>query len=134
MGFSGATAWLQHRHRRCIFGRFQLSLSAGLAGLPKKTEIQAGRPMPLSSSQGDRQAWKTYLDDLLAVRVVNTRFALEFSGEPSCYQVGARSHYQVNDVPTGAKKAVVGQSHVNHLGYHHDGKAGFTALSAVRTL
>ena len=133
-GFSGAIALLQHWHRRCLLGRLQPSLSAGLAGLPTKTEIRAGRPMPLSSSQGERQAWKIYLDDILGVRVVNKKFALEFSGKSSCYQVAARSHYQVDNVPTGSDKAVVGQTQINHLGYHHNGQAGFTALSAVRTL
>ena len=134
MGFSGATALLQHLHHRCLLGRLQPSLSAGLAGVPTKTEIRAGRPMPLSSSQGERQAWKIYLDDVLGVRVVNKRFALEFSGKSSWYQVVAWSHYEVNKVPTGADKAVAGESQINRLGYHHDGQAGFTGLSAVRTL
>ena len=87
--------------------------------------------MPLSSSQGERQAWKIYLDDFLGVRVVNKKFAFEFSGKSSRYQVVARSHHEVNKVPTGADKALAGESQINHLGYHHDAQAGFTAFSAA---
>ena len=53
MGFSGATAVMQHWQRRLALGRLPRSLGSNLPGLAAEQEIRLGRPIPLSALSGD---------------------------------------------------------------------------------
>ena len=134
MGFSGATAVMQHWHRRLALGRLPKSLAAGLPGLAAEQEIRQGRPVPLSALSGDRSAWKIYLDDFLGVEILETGRSRELEGRPSPDQLTLREHYDLSHVPRGDGKALCGLPLVAHLGYKGNGQKGLLHLSVARML
>ena len=104
----GATAVLQHWHRRLALGRLPSSLEVQLPGLTATQEIRQGRPLPLPTLSRDRSAWKIYLDDVLEVEVVSEAKALELEGVSSRDPIVLRDHYELSQVPRGADKAISG--------------------------
>ena len=134
MGFSGATAIMQHWHRSCALGRLPSSLEQGVEGLAHCEELRTDRPVPFASEDGERGCWSIYFDDFGDTVIVDKNLVSSREGLPSARQLALRGNYDANKVPRGVDKAAESQAENKHLGCLLDGQTGVMRVAGERSL
>ena len=86
MGFSGATAIMQHWHRSCALGKLPQSIQSHEPGLSVTEGLRTDAPVPISTEDGHRGCWSIYLDDFNDTQILAEAKAEELIGEVPCRQ------------------------------------------------
>ena len=134
IGFSAATATMQHWHRSCALGKLPQSIQSHEPGLFVTEKLRTDVPVPFSTEDGHRGCWSIYLDVFSDMLIWAEPEAEEMIGEVLSWQATLRRHYVASNVPRGEEKAVQSQPVNAHSGYHMEGRAAAIRISGLRSL